>query len=389
MASRDLHLGLIHHQFGPYHIARARVLLARFPGKVTFIQLATSEKIRDWRGDPSGLPLETVAEGMLESLPDAEVSDRLAGVLDRVRPTALVISGYAHPAMRRAATWARQNGGKSILISDSQARDLPRNPVKELIKRTWVKRHFDAAFVSGATAAAYVESLGIAPHRIWRGYDVVDNAHFARGAATARAEDTAGGDAAGARASGLRARLGLPPAYLLYVGRFAPEKNLPRLLTALELAVKHDPAGVLPLVLVGAGPEEAALRAQAASLPGRVHFVGFKQADELPVYYGLASAFVLPSLSEPWGLVINEAMAAGLPVIASSQCGAVSDLVFPGLNGRVVDPQDPRDIAEAMLWVAADAARRATLGAASARLIQTFSLETWADALASCATTLG
>jgi glycosyltransferase involved in cell wall biosynthesis len=385
MAARTLHLGLIHHQFGPYHIARARVLLERFPGKVTFIQLATSEKIRDWRGDPSGLPLETVAEGMLESLPDAEVADGLARVLDRVRPTSLAISGYAHPAMRRAATWARQNACKSILISDSQARDLPRNPIKEMIKRTWVKRHFDAAFVSGATAAAYVESLGIVPHRIWRGYDVVDNDHFARGAAAARAEDVVAGGVGG----GLRARLGLPATYLLYVGRFAPEKNLARLLAAFELAVKRDPARELHLVLVGGGPDENALRSQAAALEGRVHFVGFKQADELPAYYGLGAALLLPSLSEPWGLVINEAMAAGLPIIASSQCGAVPDLVFPGLNGRVVDPHDARDMAEAMLWMAEDAPRRVALGAASARLIQTFSLETWAGALASCAATLG
>src|SRR5207237_8982018 len=88
----------------------------------------------------------------------------------------------------RAATWARRSGSRAILISDSQARDQPRRRWKERLKRAFVSRHFDAAFVSGSSAASYVESLGIAGHRIWRGYDVVDHAHFADGAARARAE---------------------------------------------------------------------------------------------------------------------------------------------------------------------------------------------------------
>ena len=374
MSHRPLHLALIHHQFGPYHIARARRLVASFPGRVTLVQLATSEKIRDWRGDPSGLPLETVAEGMLESMSDAAVAEGLATLLTRVDPSCLAISGYAHPAMRRAATWARAQGRKTILISDSQARDLVRNPLKEMVKRVWVTRHFDAAFVAGAAAAAYVESLGVPPHRIWRGYDVVDNDHFARQAAEART-----------RAAEVRRALGLPETYLLYVGRFAPEKNLPRLLEAFATVVRREPTRDHRLVLVGGGPEESALKAQAAALSGRVSFPGFKQADELPLYYGLASAFVLPSLVEPWGLVINEAMASGLPVIASSQCGAVPDLVFPGLNGLVVDPHDTRDIARAISGMMSDEGRRGEMGRASARLVDTFSVDNWCRALSACA----
>jgi len=374
---RELHLALIHHQYGPYHIARARRLVETFPGRVTLIQLATSEKIRDWRGDPSGLPLETVASGMLESLPDQVVADGLAAVLARVSPSCLVISGYAHPAMRRAATWAKEERRKAILISDSQARDLRRNPLKELAKRLWVSRHFDAAFVSGATAAAYVESLGIPPHRIWRGYDVVDNQHFASRADQVRA-----------RATALRSELGLPPKFLLYVGRFAPEKNLSRLLAAFASLVAREPQRDHRLVMVGSGPEETSLKAQAAPLADRVLFPGFKQADELPSYYGLAEAFLLPSLIEPWGLVINEAMASGLPIVASSQCGAVPDLVFPGLNGAVVNPHDVDDMRRALSWVMEDEPRRRAMGAASSRLIETFSIDNWCRALATSAVAL-
>ena len=72
---------------------------------------------------------------------------------------------------------------------------------------------------------------------------------------------------------------------------------------------------------------------------------GFKQYPELPLYYGLAGAFVLPSLTEPWGLVVNEAMAAGLPVVVSDRCGCASDLVRPGENGFAFDPCDIEQLA--------------------------------------------
>ena len=371
-------LALLHHQFGPYHVARARVLRRTFPGALQLIQLAESEAIRDWRADPGDLAIETAVAGQLEEAAAGAVSDGVERILERLGPAVIAISGYAHPAMRRAASWARRRGAKAILISDSQARDLPRRPWKELIKRAFVSRHFDAAFVSGASAAFYVESLGIPAHAIWRGYDVVDNAHFADGARRARA----GGEA-------LRASLGLPPRYMLYVGRFAPEKNLPRLLDAFSRAGRDPGFDGWSLVLVGGGPLEAELRRQAAPLGARVCFIPFQQAEQLPAYYGLAEALILPSLVEPWGLVVNEGMAAGLPVVVSGQCGCAFELVFPGMNGAIVNEKDPEDLARALAGLARDAARRKAFGEQSVRLVATFSLESWAAALTDCALALG
>jgi 1,2-diacylglycerol 3-alpha-glucosyltransferase len=366
-------LALLHHQFGPYHVARARVLRRAFPGTVQLIQLAESEAIRDWRADPGDLAIETAVSGMLEAVPDDTIAANVERILERLRPDVIAISGYAHPAMRRAAAWARRRGAKAILISDSQARDLPRRRWKELLKRAFVSRHFDGAFVSGASAAFYVESLGIPAHRIWRGYDVVDNAHFAEGARRARAD-----------AGGVRASLGLPPRYFLYVGRFAPEKNLAHLIGAFARACREPRFENWSLVLVGGGPLEADLRRQAAPLGARVRFVAFQQKDQLPAYYGLAEALVLPSLVEPWGLVVNEAMAAGLPVVISRQCGCAMELVFPGINGVIVDEKDVPGLAAALVALAGADARRQAYGKQSSRLVATFSLETWAEALTSC-----
>jgi len=375
MATIAPSLALLHHHFGPYHLARARELRRVYPGKVHLLQLANTEVARAWRIDETDLGIETAVPGILDQIPPAEVEAGLERLLERLSPDVIAVAGYADRGMRQAAKWARRRGRTSILLSDSQARDLPRKRWREWLKRQWVSRHYSRAFVAGASAASYVESLGIASHRIWRGYDVVDNAHFAAGAAQARRDEAA-----------LRKELKLPARFFLFVGRFAPEKNLPRLLAAFRSASADAAVAGRSLVLVGGGPEEAALRAVAAPLGDRVHFAGFQQLERLPAYYGLAEALLLPSLSEPWGLVVNEAMAAGLPVVASSQCGCVMELVLPGLNGVVVDAHDQQDIASALIAVASrDDGDRSRWGEASRRLIDNYSLETWARALTDCA----
>jgi len=370
-------LALLHHQFGPYHLARARALRRTYPGAVQLVQLADSEALRVWRADSGDLDIETACSGQLESVPPRLLADGLERVLEKLRPDLIAIAGYGHPAMRRAAAWARRRGIRTILISDSQARDQPRKRWKERLKRAFVSRYFDAAFVSGSSAASYVESLGIAGHRIWRGYDVVDNAHFSEGAARARAEG-------GAR----RTALGLPPRYFLYVGRFSPEKNLPLLIDAFAAACRDPAFDGWSLVFVGSGPLEEELRARAAPLRERVHWVPFQSFDQLPAYYGLAEGLILPSLSETWGLVVNEAMAAGLPVVVSRRVGCASDLVFPGVNGAIIDETDARGLAAALIALSQDEALRRRFGERSARLVEAFSLETWAVALSDCSLTL-
>ena len=205
----------------------------------------------------------------------------------------------------------------------------------------------------------------------------MDNDYFATGAAAARAN-----------AEQIRQELDLPERFFLFVGRFIPEKNLPRLIEAFRAASQNAALRGWALVLVGGGALEEGLRQQAAPLGARVRFLGFQQMEKLPSYYALASALVLPSVSESWGLVVNEAMSAGLPVILSGQCGCVTDLVFPGVNGAVVDHQDPHSLADALIELAADAERRRLYGQASTRIVQNFSLETWSRALIQCSLAL-
>lgn len=371
-------LAVLHHYFGPYHLARARHLRGLMGDSVRFLQLASSGHLRPWTADAGDVPLETAVEGAaLEDIPPHTLAEGLERLLDRVAPTVLAIAGYGDAGMRGAAQWARRHGAWSVMMSDSQYRDWPRRLWKERLKRHWVSRHFDAAFVSGASAAAYAESLGIPGHRIWRGYDVVDNDLFARRAVEARQDE-----------GRLRAEMDLPQNFLLFVGRFIPEKNLPRLIDGFALAADRPALKGWELVMVGSGPLEEEVRRRAAPLGRRVRFCGFQQLDRLPAYYGLARALLLPSVSESWGLAVNEAMASGLPVIVSRQCGCATDLVFPGLNGAIVDPYDPRDIARAITEIASDGQRRLDYGVASRRIVETFSLEMWSKGLIGCNLTL-
>ena len=203
--------------------------------------------------------------------------------------------------------------------------------------------------------------------RVFLGYDAVDNAHFDRGADAARSDpDT-------------RRRLGLPDQYFLASSRFVGKKNLPALLDAFAAHRRQAGTG-WDLVLLGDGPLRGVIEGEIArhGLGGAVHLPGFRQYHELPAYYGLAGAFVLASTVEQWGLVVNEAMAAGLPVLVSDRCGCAADLVRDGVSGYAFPPGSPSRLAGLLTRLAADPVGRERLGQGARRVIADWSPERFA-----------
>jgi len=156
-------IALVHTQFGPYHFARARVLIQTYPGTVELVQLASREKLRQWEVEGEFIPITTVADGTLENLDSQLLSKQLIHCLETIAPSILIIAGYAYPALRDAATWAKQQKIKTILLSDSQQIDQPRNFLKETLKGFWIQRNYDAAFVAGASAAFTLPVWGFPP----------------------------------------------------------------------------------------------------------------------------------------------------------------------------------------------------------------------------------
>ena len=317
-----------------YHVARFEGLLSapELAGRTRGIELVggvgVHAGLRFREELPAHLPVETLLPGTgWREAGKLALSRLLWRRLDALDPEAVLIPGYYTLPAIAAALWARAHNRTSILMTESTAYDHVRSGWKEAAKSVLLRALFDAAVTGGTAHRRYLEELNFPSDRVGRFYDVVGNEHIARRSAELRARSE--------RASGLPEQ-----PYFLYVGRLAPEKNILGLLEAW-LAYRSS-GGSWPLLLVGDGPERAALEqiVEASSFSSEVHFAGHRGSADLPEFYAGAGCFVLPSTREPWGLVVNEAMAAGLPVLVSSRCGSSEDLVEPGVNGFVFDPED-------------------------------------------------
>jgi glycosyltransferase involved in cell wall biosynthesis len=169
---------------------------------------------------------------------------------------------------------------------------------------------------------------------------------------------------------------------ILYCGQLIERKGLQTLLEAFLAFADEFPHS--ELMLVGEGPLRNALASQVpARMKDRVIFAGFQSVDDLPRYFGAADVFVLPSLHDGWGVVVNQALAAGLPIICSSAVGAAADLVSPDENGYVVPPADASALAAALRTLIADRELRLSFGERSRVVAQDHlpsrGVDRWAD----------
>ncbi|QOY85095.1 glycosyltransferase family 4 protein [Paludibaculum fermentans] len=372
-------LAVLWSTFGPYHVARLWALNRVF--ELSAIQLYDRESLRGWQGQvqPEGLPVRTVFPGVAEGGVARGVVAGVWRALSEARPEVVLVPGYSNAAALTAAVWAKRNGAAAVLMSDSTEVDRGREGWKESVKGAIVRALFAGGFVAGKRAAAYVRTLAGAGFKMCYRYDVVDNDFFASGCERIRR-------------LGDRAGQGLPQDYFLYVGRLSKEKNLIRLLAAF--ARYRLGGGQWELVIVGGGPDAKSLHegVEQSEVADAVHFLGPRPAADLLPCYAWAQCFVLPSMSEPWGLVVNEAMAAGLPVIVSDRCGCVDDLVEPGGNGWLFNPEDVQALTE-QLWAVTQLSpeERAAMGQRSREIIAEFTPDHFAEEVSKliCAEKLG
>ncbi len=280
-------------RFGPYHFARARAAAAH-PG-ITLATLEFHPDNPEYEWDKVSPP-----EGLLHYQ-----GTRCDELLRDFSPEAVAIPGWSGAAPRTLLKECLHAAIPTVVMSESTEWDFPRKRIKEAVKRLKISR-FDAAFVGGKAHRDYLEKLAFPPEKVTFGYDTVDNAHFAP------------------LPEGRPRPADVPEKqFFLASARFIEKKNLSGLIRAFSEAVT-----TWDLVILGDGHLRGELEGLASSLnlSNRVHFPGFKQYDELPNYYAAASAFVHASTTEQWGLVVNEALAAGLPVIVSNRCGCAHEL---------------------------------------------------------------
>ena len=346
-------VAVVFHHIGPYHHAR----LNAAADKLSVTGIEWSARASDaWGAAATPARYRKVSlfpEAAENHPPKAELQRAFWSVLEQTNPDVVAVNGWNNFGSLIAATCCVRREIPLVVMSESSHQDEVRAWWKEAIKRRIVGL-YSAALVGGRPHVDYLYELGMPRERIFTGYDVVDNDYFRRRTAEirdSRLPQGYGGQAALENQN----KSGLPENYFLASARFVEKKNLQRLIAAYaEYRQKSQTVGNVPwdLVLLGDGPLRGILNSQlsALNLNEHVHLPGFESYDQLPVYYGLANAFVHASTAEQWGLVVNEAIASGLPVIVSNRCGCAPELVNG--NGFTFDPTNEHELTARLLEMA-------------------------------------
>jgi glycosyltransferase involved in cell wall biosynthesis len=369
-------IAVVFSRLGPYHLARLRgaaEVLARENIRLATIAIAGMDRVYAWDRVDTEMADQTrvlFPNEQYEDISTARMARGLQDALDDINPLTVALPGWAFSEARAGLAWCQRRKRPAILMSESTRNDHVRLWPRELLKQTLVRR-FASALVGGSRHRQYARQLGLPRAAIFTGYDVVDNDYFQHAADNIRRSDEAE-----------RQARHLPKRYLLTSSRFVAQKNLEGLLRGYARYVATSPTS-RDLVLCGDGAYRERLHGLARTLQveDRIHWSGFVQYPDLPAFYALADAFILASTTEPWGLVVNEAMASGLPVLVSNHCGCSPDLVRDGENGFTFDPTSVEAIAEAMSKLPDDAAALNLMGANSRQIIGGYTIQAFGEGL--------
>ncbi len=268
----------------------------------------------------------------------------LESALTRADPDCVIAVEYG-PASLRTLAWCRARGRAFAVLSDCTPEiDALLSPGQLRLHRV-LARHADAMIVVSSAGRTRLLGFGVSPERIALAPQAGDLAPV-RAAAAAVAAD--GGPPAP------------PPLIVLGAGRLVPDKNFAAL---IEAAARLP--GVVSLQIAGTGFLKDELTALAADRGVDATFLGAVAPDAMGAVYARAHAFALVSTFEPFGVVVREAVAAGLPIVCSRRAGAAGDVAVEGRNALLVDPDDVASITAALRRLADDAALRSALGAES------------------------
>ena len=359
----------------PYRIPVFNALAGRAGVDLHVIFLAeTDHALRQWHiyTDEIRFSYEVLPSWRLRAGKRSFLVNRgLWSALDAANSQTILCGGYNYPASWEALWWARRHKVRFVLWTESNQRDK-RSGGATL---EWLKRYYvsscNAFVVPGKSSFAYLRTLGASEQAIFTAPNAVDNTFFATQAEKVKCQPAA-----------FREKFGLPRRFLLFVGRLVPEKGVFDLMQAyakLESVVRSE----VGLVFAGDGASKEALSERAKLIePGMIFFPGFAQREDLAGFYALAEAFILPTHSDPWGLVVNEAMACGLPIVVTNVAGCASDLVEDGWNGYVVPPADPSRLSATIRSLLCQPERTQQMRARSSERIQAYSPQACAHGMA-------
>jgi glycosyltransferase involved in cell wall biosynthesis len=354
----------------PYRVPFFRRLAESADIELKVYFLTEGSATRPWKVELEGFEHEFLPEWSLpaggKDMARYRVNPSIIARLHAGRYDVVVIAGYNHFTTQAAILHCILTRTPWCIMSESHV-NKPRGAVRVVLKKALlgpVLRTMGAAMVTGTLARRYIESFGVPADAIFVVANTPDVGYFRDAAARLAPEREA-----------IRERLGVEgKSVILFAGRLLEEKGLRVLFEAYGIA--QAKRGDLALLIVGDGRRRKEYEALVArkQLAG-VRFLGFRAQAELPEIYAASGVFVLPSLFEPWGVVVNEAMASGLPVVVSNQVGASADLVIEGENGFVVPAGDAPSLAARIVGVLSDETRRLAMGRRSVEIISAWDYE--------------
>lgn len=282
-----------------------------------------------------------------------QINEWLLQEVAKHKPDVMVMCGWIFWPYTRLMAEKELAGARVILGMDSPWRGTAVQRLSRWRLRNIVA-HSDMVVTAGERSAEYARHMGVDVDRIRSGYYGFDYDRFSP-------------------VADRRVTRGAWPRQFLFVGRYVPQKDLATLTKAYAeyRAGVSDPWG---LTCCGSGPDAHLLRDQ----PG-VTDRGFTQPDEQAGIFAEHGAFVLASNFEPWGVVLAEAAASGMPLICTTACGAGLDLVRDGVNGLRIEPGDVSALARAMRWMHDHEAQLASMGREGQALARRFSADAWAE----------
>lgn len=284
------------------------------------------------------------------------------------RYDAIWLHGYAY-AVDLLALVAAKTRGLPVFYRSETHLGLQRRGWKRRLRDGVLAigaRFVDRFLAIGTANRDYYKSLGVADDRIVDVPYTVDNERF-----------IAAADLTDAERSAVRQKFGLPAdrPVVLFASKLIPRKHPDDLIRAIA---KLKSEGIeASLLVVGSGEMETTLKAQVVeyNLTGLVSFGGFVNQAELPKVYAASDVFVLPAENEPWGLIVNEVMCAGIPVIVAAEVGCVPDLVRDGQNGLLFKAGDVQALAASLRRLLTNQPERETMGRQGLQMIREWSYE--------------
>jgi glycosyltransferase involved in cell wall biosynthesis len=284
------------------------------------------------------------------------------------RPPDLLVTSYWTPSflVGLLVSWVRR-WTTALWVEATFDAWVRRRRWKEAMKRAIFAR-VHGIMTPGPDGRAFAMRYGAPSDRIRLVRNAVDVPYYSTATTAARLmRDT------------LRTDLGVSGVVFLYVGRLWQGKGTDTLMAAYERVERELPRATT-LLVVGDGPEERSIARTSEGRQLRIKLAGFHQKGELPRFYAASDVFVFPTLGDPYGLVVDEAMAAQLPIISSTAAGEIRERVVDGVNGFLVPPADASALADAMVRLAQDSGLRDEMGTRSYEMISPFTPESWAEA---------